>query len=187
MSWAAGFWTAGSSELSLHLLLSAWGASGKFPHQCSGGQSGDGLPEMLSTWTFLEMQTSDWQDKKRNSRGLTSWVLALHPKPSTCSGRWLQPGHSLSHRLHGKSRQAKLRQARIGESLGRLESIWLNMAFPVEHSSLSLSLLFMCRLSTPELKDNCCFLHLAQGSPMLSPLIDYWVGITRFFPSHRLA
>jgi hypothetical protein len=49
--------------------------------------------------------------------------------------------------------EAPLRQARIRESSGFLENIWVNIVFQIEQSSLSLSHLFNCRcvwsLSTP--------------------------------------
>jgi hypothetical protein len=80
-------------------------------------------------------------------------------------------------------------QARIRESLGLLEHIWLNVVFQIEHSSLSLSLLFSCK---------CVVIHtLVQvqlkppspgtGTNRAPPHSSINGGITGFFPSHRLA
>jgi hypothetical protein len=61
--------------------------------------------------------------------------------------------------------QGELRQATVRESLGLIENLWLNIVLHIEHSSLSLSLLFNCRyvyrLSMPWYRDGLHCPHLA--------------------------
>jgi hypothetical protein len=86
----------------------------------------------------------------------------------------------------------QLRQARIRESLGLLEHIWLNVVFQVEHSSLSLSLTIytivnVCRLFTSWQRATQTILTWPRDHPCSSPLTNYWwLGVSRFFPFHQL-
>jgi hypothetical protein len=65
-----------------------------------------------------------------------------------------------------------VKKARIRESLGLSENIWLHIVFQLGHSSLSLSLLSSCKcvqVIYTQLRDNSIYSHLAQGPPMPFP------------------
>jgi hypothetical protein len=84
---------------------------------------------------------------------------------------------------------AKLRQSRLRESLGLLEHIWLNVVCQIEHCSFSepsLQLQMSAGYSHPGAGTTQTTLTWPRDHPCPAPFIDYWLAITRLFPSGRL-
>jgi hypothetical protein len=124
----------------------------------------------------VEVGVVKWQNScKANMRPWVQIPVRLSPKNIRrliLSAFWFCDTENQTHITHSRQmlhHWAILSQARVRESSERLKNIWLNTAFQIDHA-------------------------LAQGPPLPGqeppiplPLIDYWMGITCFLPSHGLA
>jgi hypothetical protein len=95
--------------------------------------------------------------------------LRALPLQSRCSTAWATPLVLFALVIvEMGSHELFARQTRVRESLGLTENIWPNVTFQIDHA-----------LAQRQLRP--------LSPPIPSPFIDYWTGITWFFPSHRLA